>query len=264
MRHRSRSAGEMRRALAAMDGRDALLDDSTAERLLRGQLDLDDTPPRYRSVARAIELLTAVPTAEELAAEPEAVAAIARGVERKPVCHADRPRKAIATQRVAQLAAACMVGAVSLLGGLAAANALPRGAQRVVSDMLNRVGVPVPAPDNSSGTGPAHSQASDTPAVSDSDRALPRPATNPPATAVDNRVADSGAAAASSESSQPDDTDAVTPTTVPVPAPKRADAATADAAGGHSTVGTSTAAADSDGRSVNRSANAATGSSRTP
>ncbi|HEX9505128.1 MAG TPA: hypothetical protein VGA62_03885, partial [Acidimicrobiia bacterium] len=114
-----------------------LLDESTAERLLEGQLLVDDAPPRYRRVAEAVALAGAEATDAELANKSEAVAMIAARLQREAAW--DTPiarRSSMSKRRFAQLAAASTVGAISLFGGLAAANTLPGAAQGVASDML--------------------------------------------------------------------------------------------------------------------------------
>ena len=57
MTRRSVSPLAMRRLLASMDARSALLDHGTADRLVQGRLAVDDAPPRYRSVAQAFALV---------------------------------------------------------------------------------------------------------------------------------------------------------------------------------------------------------------
>jgi hypothetical protein len=57
-------------------------------------------------------------------------------------------------RRIAQLSAAATVGAVSLFGGLAAANALPGAAQGVASEMLSHLGLQVGTPNDHAGTHP--------------------------------------------------------------------------------------------------------------
>ena len=47
-----------------------------------------------------------------------------------------------------QFVAVTAIGVASIFSGLAAANALPDSAQRVVSDVLGKVGVQVPSPDD--------------------------------------------------------------------------------------------------------------------
>src|SRR5262249_32270342 len=64
-----------------------------------------------------------------------------------------RRRRVKARRRAATLVLAAVVG-VGLLGGLAAANVLPRDAQSVAADVLDTVGVSVPNPDVHAFTNP--------------------------------------------------------------------------------------------------------------
>ncbi len=142
----------MRRLFALMNSPDRPLDDGTAERMLRGSLSRDDAPPEYRVVVDALRQVVQPPP-RDLTHESQAVAAITQRIV--PSADAGGTGWArLGRRRITQLAAAGTLGAVSLFGGLAAANALPGAAQGVASDMLARVGVTVPGPNEHAGTHP--------------------------------------------------------------------------------------------------------------
>lgn len=164
---------EMQRLLRRMAAHDQMrLDTRTVDRLLDGTMSSDDAPPRYRHVARAVEVLTGPGTDAELVNEARAVASIATLVGHRPalssvtrssmarsagerssearssVATASRPEPASSGRRLLRLATVSFVGALTLFGGLAAANALPGAVQRVTSDVLEEVGVNIPAPES--------------------------------------------------------------------------------------------------------------------
>jgi hypothetical protein len=116
------------------------LDEVTAARLLSGQLDPADAPPRFAGVARVLGAAAAPGRPDELVGQDQALAAY-RGARRV----ARRPRRRPRGLRLATLVSAGLV----LLGGVAGAvstGALPDGAQSVAHDALGAVGVSVPAP----------------------------------------------------------------------------------------------------------------------
>jgi hypothetical protein len=136
-----------------MEARDATLDESTADRLLRGRLPVDDAPPRYRGVAELTTLMRAEPTGVELGGETEAVATITAAIRTGSESVTPHSRRTpMSKQRIAQLAAAGTVATMSLFGGLAAANALPGAAQGVASDVLGQLHITVPHPNDHAGT----------------------------------------------------------------------------------------------------------------
>ena len=104
------------------------LDRSTADRLLAGTLAPDDAPPAYRGVAEIVAALRA-PAADDPAGAAEAAARIAPVVAasaaptgRSPLA-SNRSSRRSTPRRAALLAAT--VGGLLLVGGLAAAGALP-------------------------------------------------------------------------------------------------------------------------------------------
>src|SRR5439155_89370 len=84
--------------------------------------------------------------------EQRAVASIAT---RLAAQHAGSPRRTkMSRRRLVQVSLASVVGGVTLLSGLAAANALPGAAQGVASDVLGHVGISVPDPNEHAGDQP--------------------------------------------------------------------------------------------------------------
>jgi hypothetical protein len=150
-----------------MDARGALLDEGTANRLVRGRLLVDDAPPLYRGVARALSLAGGEPTNVELAGKTAAIAAITARIQQGSNRVANRdvvvpPARPQSRARLAQLVAVGAMGVASLFSGLAAANALPDAAQRVVSEVLDKIGVNVPSPSDNASTGAGTRTQSDT------------------------------------------------------------------------------------------------------
>lgn len=147
MRANDASFTGMQRILQRMSERDQLqLDDRTADRLLECTMSFDDAPPRYQRVALALDALTRPATDAETAGQAAAVASIAARVQFRAASISSAGKPARPKRRFAQLVTASLVGGLTLLGGLAAANALPGAVQGVASDMLDQVGVSVPAP----------------------------------------------------------------------------------------------------------------------
>jgi hypothetical protein len=136
----------MHRWFSSRDGRGALLDPGTAERLLAGRLPADDAPPRYRTVALAFAGLDGEATGTELRPMHDVVAAmsVALGMSAPVPQGGHRARRVVAPVLVAMLVT---------FGGLAAAGALPGPAQRVIADVLDTFGVHVPSADAGADTG---------------------------------------------------------------------------------------------------------------
>ena len=104
-----------------------LLDDPTAERLLRGQVDPDDAPPGYGGVAEVLRAAAAEPVVTDSSAEDQAVAAFAATAwvrDAGPVEPKRRFVVPITSKRNKVAAVAASLGLV-LTGGLSAAGALP-------------------------------------------------------------------------------------------------------------------------------------------
>jgi hypothetical protein len=123
MTHPRLSDSEWDRLLAYLDRRG--MDESTANRLLSGNMSVDDAPPAHQGTARAVAALTAPPHPHELAAQRQAIARLSREVAAQSKRDSIRRRQLRKVRRVAQIGATSMVGGAVLLGGLAAAGALP-------------------------------------------------------------------------------------------------------------------------------------------
>jgi hypothetical protein len=126
------------------------LDDVTAERLLSGQIDPDDAPPGYRSVAAALHRASAASSpggspARELATVAAVVDAVRSTVPDVPLPRRRRMLTEILTAKVAAIAAVTVLGATA---AAAATNSLPDPAQRAVSHMASHVGLSVPGPNS--------------------------------------------------------------------------------------------------------------------
>ena len=154
MTARDAHSDDMERLLRYLGATDPLeLDFGTADRLLDGALHSDDSPRAYSHVTRALETLRSMPTEAELAGERQAVARIAAVIAEDTVryngerARAKRRGRAVRRRRrVTALALAAAVSGVWLIVGLAAAGALPKGAQTVASNVLQALGVNVPNP----------------------------------------------------------------------------------------------------------------------
>jgi len=154
MTARDAHSDDMERLLRYLGATDPLeLDFGTADRILDGTMHGDDAPRSYSQVARALETLRSMPTEAELANERRAVARIAEVIAADTVrynserARAKRRVRAVRRRRrVTALALAAAISGVWLVVGLAAANALPRGAQTVASNVLDALGLSVPNP----------------------------------------------------------------------------------------------------------------------
>jgi hypothetical protein len=142
------------------------LDRHTEDRLLDGNVAPDDAPPGLRPIAELIHQLRAPANHAELARESEMVGVMVatrrRQLDAARATRAPRRRRA----RIAIVAAAGVGATLVLFGGLAVANVLPRSAQGIAADVLDRVGVSVPdptAPDT--GTTPTDDSKGSHPAV---------------------------------------------------------------------------------------------------
>jgi hypothetical protein len=126
-----------------------ILDDGTAERLLRAVVTADDAPPSYQRVATLLAALTADANGSELSGEGKAVEAISRRIAAAAPSTNTGSTKMTMKRRL-QIAGVTLVGGATLLTGLGAAGALPGAAQGVASNVLGTVGVSVPSPNDHS------------------------------------------------------------------------------------------------------------------
>lgn len=135
--------------------RDALtIDRETVEALLSGRILAADAAPPYDRVAVVLAAAAAAPgNSETTPAEGfvDRLAAVAHeGTRRRAL----RPRRSTRLSFRSKVAALGMTLFLVLTGSLAAAGALPEGAQRVAHTMLKKVGVHVPGPNPRAGNHP--------------------------------------------------------------------------------------------------------------
>ena len=116
------------------------LDGETADRLLAGGIALADAPPGYGPVLRLLDAASAEARPDELAREREAVAAFAAAVRSRRLATA--PRFRFTRARVSVVVAVVVLAVTT---GLAAAGTLPGPAQKLVSRLLDKVGISVPS-----------------------------------------------------------------------------------------------------------------------
>jgi hypothetical protein len=131
------------------------LDGETAERLLSARVAPEDAPPGYGPVVRLLDAAWAEASAEELANEREGVIAFALAVGSSRPTDSVSPRgfsQPFPFSRVRLVAAALATALVT--AGLASAGSLPGAAQDVASEVLAKLGVSVPGPNDSAGTHP--------------------------------------------------------------------------------------------------------------
>jgi hypothetical protein len=253
------SLGEMRNRART---RDPLgLDEHTAEWLVSGSLPAADAPPEYRRVAAALGSLAVGVTDADHADEYSAVAMMAHEVA-SPAPRSPRRSPVCTKFRSAKVAAATLVGGLSLVTGLAMAGALPGAAQDVASNMLDKVGVSTPSPNGNAGDHPdtrgnsADHPSSDVPSSQPSDPGrgaeISNLATTTNATGVD-KGAEISSTASNGTSQAGQNTG-----TPPVDTPNSGGTGTADSAsGGNSSTGTGLANNASSGDSSAGAGNAA-------
>ena len=245
------------------------LDTDTADRLLAGSVAPEDAPPGYGRVVRLLEVASAETSSEELAREPETVAALAAAL-RTPVHKVASPRRpsmpfALSRPR---LTAVVVAAAFSASVGMASAGSLPGAAQDVASEMLAKVGITVPGPNDSAGTHPDVRGNSTSVAIAPADAGkgaeISELATTTDLTGVEKGAAVSTAASGGkSQAGQHGSASArgsASATGAPVETPNSGGTGTADtASGGKSATGTATANAASGGKSAAGSGNASNG-----
>lgn len=142
------------------------LDPGTAERLLSGAVAPEDAPPGYGSVVRLLDAASAESSPEELAREGETVEAIAAAV-RPSAPSVSTPRRKLMpfALRRPRFALAGLAAALAATGGMASAGSLPGAAQDVASDMLAKLGISVPGPNENAGDKPDVRGKSDAPST---------------------------------------------------------------------------------------------------
>ena len=239
------------------------LDSDTADRLLAGLVAAEDAPPGYGPVVRLLEAASAEASSEELAREPETVAAMA--ALRSPVPrNAASPRRSFMPFALSRprLTSVVVAAAFAASVGMASAGSLPGAAQDVASEMLAKVGITVPGPNDNAGTHPdVRGNSTSVPsAPTDAGKGaeISELATTTELTGVEKGAAVS--TAASGGKSQAGQHGSASATAAPVETPNSGGTGTADtASGGKSATGTATANAASGGKSAAGSGNASNG-----
>jgi hypothetical protein len=223
------------------------LDNRTLDRLLAGGIDPDDAPPGYSEVARVLQAVVTVGDHDELGQEATHVALAMELVKQRSSASTPSDRRSRTMLRSSRMKVGGLVVVGALVGstGLAAAGVLPDAAQDAVSNVLDRVGITIPA-------------SGDHPAISGDE--VSGIATTTDATGVD-KGAEISSAASGGMSQAGQHGSAVAGTegadAAPVPVPNEGGTGTADTASdGVSEVGTSTADAESEGHSSSGSGNA--------
>ena len=240
------------------------LDTDTADRLLAGSVAPEDAPPGYGRVVRLLEAASAEASSEELARGPETVAAMKaalRSPVHRNVASSRRSFMPFALSRP-RLTAAVVAAAFAASVGMASAGSLPGAAQDVASEMLAKVGITVPGPNDNAGTHPdVRGNSTSVPsAPTDAGKGaeISELATTTELTGVEKGAAVS--TAASGGKSQAGQHGSASATAAPVETPNSGGTGTADtASGGKSAAGTATANAASGGKSAAGSGNASNG-----
>jgi hypothetical protein len=241
------------------------LDLDTADRLLAGTVAPEDAPPGYAGVARMLDVATAEPNYGELGREAEMVALIAATVRSSPRTDSSSSRRsrmsfALSRRRVT---AALVAAGLACSAGLASAGALPGAAQGIASDMLAKVGITVPDPNEHAGDHPAvRGTSADDPATTGKGSDISDLATTTELSGVEKGAAISTAASnGKSQAGQHGSASVASSTSkAPVATPNSGGTGTADTASdGQSSSGTATADEASDGHSTAGSENAVDG-----
>lgn len=241
------------------------LDLDTADRLLAGAVASEDAPPGYAEVARLLEAAWAEPTRDELTREAEVVAMLAAAVRSPSRNDSLSPRRSFMPFALSRprIGAALVAAALACSVGLASAGSLPGAAQDIASDMLARVGISVPGPNENAGTHPNERGTSDvTPSTAGQGGEISELATTTELTGVEKGAAISTAASEgkSQAGQHGPESGATSASQAPVTTPNTGGTGTADtASGGASSAGTSTAATASDGASSAGAGNASSG-----
>lgn len=130
------------------------LDANTSDRLLAGALAPADAPPGYADVAWLLEVLSAQPTADELAREAEHVAMVATVVLSSSGTPVSPPKRSFVPFALSRrrIAAVLIAAALVCTAGTASAGILPGAAQDIASAILGKVGISVPDSNEDSGT----------------------------------------------------------------------------------------------------------------
>jgi hypothetical protein len=240
------------------------LDSDTADRLLAGSVAPEDAPPGYGRVVRLLEAASAEPSSEELAREAETVAAMKAALcspVHRNVASSRRSLMPFALSRP-RLTAVVVAAAFAASVGMASAGSLPGAAQDVASEMLAKVGITVPGPNDSAGTHPDVRGNSTSVPIAPADAGkgaeISELATTSDLTGVEKGAAVS--TAASGGKSQAGQHGSASAAAAPIETPNGGGTGTADtASGGKSSTGTATANEASGEKSAAGSSNASDG-----
>ena len=241
------------------------LDMNTADRLLAGAIAPEDAPPGYAEVARLLEAASAEPTADELPREAEVVAMVATAARSSSSNNSSSPRRSSMPFALSRprISAALVAVALACSAGLASAGALPGAAQDIASDMLAKVGISVPGPNDNAGTHPSgRGTSADTPSDASQGSGISELATTTELTGVQKGTTISTAASEgkSQAGQHGPGFGATSASQAPVTTPNNGGTGTADTASdGKSSTGTSTANTASGGHSTAGSGNANSG-----
>jgi hypothetical protein len=240
------------------------LDTDTADRLLAGSVAPEDAPPGYGRVVRLLEAAAAEDSSEELAREPETVAAMEAAIRSHVHQDVASPRRSFMPFALSRsrLAAAVVAAAFAATVGMASAGSLPGAAQDVASEALAKVGITVPGANDSAGTHPDVRGSSTSTSIASADAGkgaeISALATTTELTGLEKGAAIS--TAASEGKSQAGQHGSSSSKGARVETPNRGGTSTADtASGGKSSKGTATANEASGGKSAAGSDNASTG-----
>jgi hypothetical protein len=248
------------------------LDSETAERLLAGRVAPEDAPPGYGPVVRLLDAASADAAGDQLEHESEGVAAFALAVRSSAAANSVSPRRftmPLALSR-ARLVAAALAAALVTTTGLAAAGSLPGAAQDVASEMLAKLGVSVPGPNDHAGTNPDERGSSGTaptaPSAEGKGNEISEIARTTEATGIEKGAVVSAAASeGKSQAGQQGSGSGAGNGSAPATGSNGGGTGTANtASGGQSSAGTSTADAASDGKSSAGSANSGSKNSQKP
>jgi hypothetical protein len=240
------------------------LDSDTADRLLAGLVAPEGAPAGYGRVVRLLEAASAEASSEELAREPETVAAMAAALRSRVNRNAASSRRSFMPFALSRprLTAAVLAAAFAASVGVASAGSLPGAAQDVASEMLAKVGITVPGANDNAGTHPdvRGNSASVPGAPADAGKGadISELATTTELTGIEKGAAIS--TAASGGKSRAGQHGSASGAGAPVETPNSGGTGTADtASGGKSSTGTSTADTASGGKSSAGSGNASSG-----
>ncbi|CAN5170366.1 hypothetical protein BH18ACT14_BH18ACT14_17160 [soil metagenome] len=240
------------------------LESDTADRLLAGLVAPEGAPAGYGRVVRLLEAASAEASSEELAREPETVAAMAAALRLRVHRNPAASRRSFVPFALSRprLTAAVLAAAFAASCGMASAGSLPGAAQDVASEMLAKVGITVPGANETAGTRPDvrgnSASVPSRPAHVGKGSDISELATTTELTGIEKGAAIS--TAASGGKSRAGQHGSASGAGAPVETPNGGGTDTADtASGGKSSTGTSTANTASGGKSSAGSGNASSG-----